>query len=146
MLTVPWSVSMPVLRCALMANGVMRNRPTETEGPWHTAWKHVAWTAKVAVGDDSTLEAELRVIVPGEEELDTHHDWDWDKGDEQDARAEKERIARMRRVAWCDFCGNHVRERRCCYGCKQIGVMTYYCDRECQVAAWRLQPKHRCGC
>ena len=136
---------MPVLRYALMANDAMRSLHTENEGPRDMTWNRVAWTAKVAVGDDSTLEAELQVIVPGEEELDTHHDWDWDKGDEQDARAEKERIARMRHIAWCDFCGNRARERRCCYGCKQIGVMTYYCDHECQVAAWRLQPKHRCG-
>ena len=136
---------MPVLRYALMATDVTRSLPAENEGSGRATWKRVTWAAEDTVDDDATPGAELKVNVPGKEELDMRHDWNWDKGDEQGARAEKERIARMRRVAWCDFCGNYARERRCCDGCKKIGVMTYYCDRGCQVAAWRLQPKHRCG-
>ena len=69
--------------------------------------------------------------------------WEW--GHEQDARAEKERMARMSTTAWCDFCGVPVPGRKSCFGCKKRGVKTYYCDLQCQAAAWRLPPKHRCG-
>ena len=136
---------MPVLRCALMTNDAILSLHTEDECPRGVTWNRVAWTGEVDMGDDGALEAKLRVTAPGKEEFDAHHDGDWHKGNEQDARAEKERMARMRNIAWCDFCGNHALGRRCCYGCKQIGVKTYYCDHQCQAAAWRLQPKHRCG-
>ena len=104
-----------------------------------------AWDMKVERNEGEFWEAGPQEAMSGDEDHETRHDEDWFRGHEQDARAEKERMARMRKVAWCDFCGGHAQGRRCCYGCKQIGVKTYYCDRQCQVAAWRLQPKHRCG-
>ena len=136
---------MPVLRYTLTSADVTRSTSAESEGAGRATWKQVTRETEDTVDDEATPRAELNVNVQETEELDMRHGWNWDKRDEQGARAEKERIARMRRVAWCDFCGNYARERRCCDGCKKIGVMTYYCDRGCQVAAWRLQPKHRCG-
>ena len=105
----------------------------------------MVWIIKAEKHEGEFWKAGLREDVFEGEGHDACHDEDWLRGHEQDARAEKERMARMRNVAWCDFCGGHVPGRKCCYGCKQVGVKTYYCDRQCQVAAWRLQPKHRCG-
>ena len=64
--------------------------------------------------------------------------------EEHEVRDEKEKIARARPRAWCDFCGKHAVSRQCCEGCKIRGVKTYYCDLECQTAAWHMLPKHRC--
>ena len=65
--------------------------------------------------------------------------------EEYEVRDEKERDARIKPLAWCDFCGKRFVRRRYCAGCKRRGVKTYYCDIECQRAAWGLPPKHRCG-
>ena len=58
-----------------------------------------------------------------------------DRQEEYEVRDEKERDARAKPLAWCDFCGKCAVHRRCCAGCKKRGVRTYYCDSECQRAA-----------
>ena len=65
--------------------------------------------------------------------------------EEHEVRNEKEKIARDKPYAWCDFCGKHAVRRQCCEGCKMRGVKTYYCDLQCQTAAWHMPPRHRCA-
>ena len=124
MLTMPWNVSMPVLRCTLIIDNVTMSVHARNERPRGVTSDDAAWKVKVESDESDPLGAKPQEIAPGKEEHDVPHDGDWHKGHEQDARAEKERMARMRHMAWCDFCGNHAPGRKCCYGCKQIGVKT----------------------
>ena len=75
-----------------MAADVTRSMSAENEGAGRATWKRVTQEAEDTVDVEVAPEAELNVNAQGTEELDVRHDWNWDKGDEQGARAEKERI------------------------------------------------------
>ena len=158
----PWSVSLPLLRASVsgateMEFALMKLAKGKRQSTVATSTPEAETLASVYAAvsrEKADVPAPMavdegdRMSVDGSgapkecdvgEELVRYH-----RG-EHEVRDEKERIARAKPRAWCDFCGKHAVSRQCCEGCKIRGVKTYYCDLECQTAAWHMLPKHRCG-
>ena len=157
----PWSVSLPLLRASggcvtEMEYALLKLARSKRQGTVATSTPEAEcvpfiYAAGSSEETDMSLSAEEdegdQVSVDGGDvpkERDAEMEFVRYHQEEHEVRDEKEKIARTRPRAWCDFCGKHVVSRQCCEGCKIRGVKTYYCDLQCQAAAWHMLPKHRC--
>ena len=161
-MSLPWNVSLPLLRASLDSATKTETAPTkfvksqrrltvainrlEAETPTFVC--DVAFRTKADAPATTEMDDGNRTSVDGSgssNERGVGEESVRGRQGEHEVRNEKERVARAKPWAWCDFCGKHAIGRRCCEGCKIRDVKTYYCDLECQKAAWHMLPKHRCG-